>query len=128
MLLQKTIHVFRSGWLGLGICCLALLLAFGAAEFDLFGYSRYLPERGAVQAAGLTHYQSSGLYTTQDDVFVQDVLALHAAAIAEKARRSTADTHISSAPITRSSFISPTVWQTARSPSAITASSTTTPS
>ena len=49
MLLQKTIHVFRSGWLGLGICCLALLLAFGAAEFDLFGYSRYLPERGAVQ-------------------------------------------------------------------------------
>ena len=84
MLLQKTIHVFRSGWLGLGICCLALLLAFGAAEFDLFGYSRYLPERGAVQAAGLTHYQSSGLYTTQDDVFVQDVLALHAAAIAEK--------------------------------------------
>lgn len=57
---------------------------FGAAEFDLFGYSRYLPERGAVQAAGLTHYQSSGLYTTQDDVFVQDVLALHAAAIAEK--------------------------------------------
>ena len=76
MLLQKTIHVFRSGWLGLGICCLALLLAFGAAEFDLFGYSRYLPERGAVQAAGLTHYQSSGLYTTQDDAFVQDVLAL----------------------------------------------------
>ena len=67
MLLQKTIHVFLSGWLGLGICCLALLLAFGAAEFDLFGYSRYLPERGAVQAAGLTHYQSSGLYTTQDD-------------------------------------------------------------
>lgn len=128
MLLQKTIHVFRSGWLGLGICCLALLLAFGAAEFDLFGYSRYLPERGAVQAAGLTHYQSSGLYTTQDDAFVQDVLALHTAAIAEKARRSTADTHISSVPITRSSFISPTVWQTARSPSAITASSTTTPS
>ena len=84
MLLQKTIHVFRSGWLGLGICCLALLLAFGAAEFDLFGYSRYLPERGAVQAAGLTHYQSSGLYTTQDDAFVQDVLALHTAAIAEK--------------------------------------------
>lgn len=37
-----------------------------------------------MQAAGLTHYQSSGLYTTQDDAFVQDVLALHTAAIAEK--------------------------------------------
>ena len=84
MLLQKTIHVFRSGWLGLGACCLALLLAFGAAEFDLFGYSRYLPERSEVQAAGLTHYQANGLYTTQDDAFIQNVLALHTAAIGEK--------------------------------------------
>ena len=87
MLLQKTIHVFRSGWLGLGACCLALLLAFGAAEFDLFGYSRYLPERSAVQAAGLTHYQSNGLYTTQDDAFIQDVLNLHTAAVSEKSKK-----------------------------------------
>ena len=87
MLLQKTIHVFRSGWLGLGACCLALLLAFGAAEFDLFGYSRYLPERSAVQAAGLTHYQSNGLYSTQDDAFIQDVLNLHTAAVSEKSKQ-----------------------------------------
>ena len=87
MLLQKTVHVFRSGWLGLGACCLALLLAFGAAEFDLFGYSRYLPERSAVQAAGLTHYQSNGLYTTQDDAFIQDVLNLRTAAVSEKSKQ-----------------------------------------
>ena len=87
MLLQKTVHVFRSGWLGLGACCLALLLACGAAEFDLFGYSRYLPERSAVQAAGLTHYQSNGLYTTQDDAFIQDVLNLHTAAVSEKSKQ-----------------------------------------
>ena len=87
MLLQKTVHVFRSGWLGLGACCLALLLAFGAAEFDLFGYSRYLPERSAVQAAGLTHYQSNGLFTTQDDAFIQDVLNLHTAAVSEKSKQ-----------------------------------------
>lgn len=87
MLLQKTVHVFRSDWLGLGACCLALLLAFGAAEFDLFGYSRYLPERSAVQAAGLTHYQSNGLYTTQDDAFIQDVLNLHTAAVSEKSKQ-----------------------------------------
>ena len=87
MLLQKTVHVFQSGWLGLGACCLALLLAFGAAEFDLFGYSRYLPERSAVQAAGLTHYQSNGLYTTQDDAFIQDVLNLHTAAVSEKSKQ-----------------------------------------
>lgn len=87
MLLQKTIHVFQSGWLGLGACCLVLLLAFGAAEFDLFGYSRYLTERSAVQAAGLTHYQSNGLYTTQDDAFIQDVLNLHTAAVSEKSKQ-----------------------------------------
>ena len=87
MLLQKTLHVFQSGWLGLGACCLVLLLAFGAAEFDLFGYSRYLPERSAVQAAGLTHYQSNGLYTTQDDAFIQDVLNLHTAAVSEKSKQ-----------------------------------------
>lgn len=87
MLLQKTVHVFRSGWLGLGACCLALLLAFGAAEFDLFGYSRYLPERSAVQAAGLKHYQSNGLYTTQDDAFIQDVLNLHTAAVSGKSKQ-----------------------------------------
>lgn len=87
MLLQKTLHVFQSGWLGLGACCLVLLLAFGAAEFDLFGYSRYLPERSAVQAAGLTHYQSNGLYTTQDDAFIQDVLNLHMAAVSEKSKQ-----------------------------------------
>ena len=68
-------------------CCLVLLLAFGAAEFDLFGYSRYLPERSAVQAAGLTHYQSNGLYTTQDDAFIQDVLNLHTAAVSEKSKQ-----------------------------------------
>lgn len=84
MFLHKTFHVFRSGWLGLGVCCLALLLAFGSMKFDLFGYSRYLPERSAIQAAGLTHFQSGGLYTTQDDAFIQDVLALHAEAIGEK--------------------------------------------
>lgn len=87
MLLQKTLHVFQSGWLGLGACCLVLLLAFGAAEFDLFGYSRYLPERSAVQAAGLTHCQSNGLYTTQDDAFIQDVLNLHTAAVSEKSKQ-----------------------------------------
>ena len=87
MLLRNTIHVLQSGWLGLGACCLALLLAFGAAEFDLFGYSRYLPERSAVQAAGLTHYQSNGLYTTQDDAFIQDVLNLHTAAVSEKSKQ-----------------------------------------
>ena len=84
MLLQKTIHVFRSGWLGLGACCLVLLLAFGAAEFDLFGYSRYLPERSEIEAAGLTHYQANGLYTTQDGAFIENVLTLHAEAVEEK--------------------------------------------
>ena len=87
MLLQKTVFVFRSGWGGFAACCLVLAVVFGAAKFDLFGYSWYLPERSAVQAAGLTHYQSNGLYTTQDDAFIQDVLNLHTAAVSEKSKQ-----------------------------------------
>lgn len=93
MLLQKTVRVFKSGWLGYGACCLVLILAFGAAKFDLFGYSRRLPARAEIAAAGLTVSQyDGGVYTTDDADFISDVLALHTALVEEKsaqeARRS----------------------------------------
>lgn len=77
MLLQKTIHVFKSGWLGLGVCCAALLVVFGAAEYDLFGYSAYVPERGQIAAAGVTQNQYGDRYTSADESYIGDVLALH---------------------------------------------------
>ena len=85
MLLQKTVHVFRRGWIGFGACCLALLLAFSAAEFDLFGYSRYLPQRSEILAAGLTHEQYFGSYTSADGAYIDDILALHTALVENRA-------------------------------------------
>lgn len=76
MLLQKTVHVFKSGWGGLGLCCLALLLSFGAARLDLFGYSSYLPQRGQIDSVGLTTSQYD-LYLAQQPGFVDEVLQLH---------------------------------------------------
>ena len=84
MLLQKTVHVFKTGWPGFAACCLVLLLVFGAAEFDLFGYSRFLPARGEIQAAGLTQHQYWGEYTSVRSAYIDDVLALHTALIDEK--------------------------------------------
>ncbi len=85
MLLQKTVHVFRRGWIGFGVCCLALVLAFSAAEFDLFGYSRYLPQREEIQAAGLTQEQYFGSYTSADGAYIDDVLALHTTLVENRA-------------------------------------------
>ena len=84
MLLQKTVFVFRSGWGGFAACCLVLAVVFGAAKFDLFGYSRYLPQRSRIAAAGLTRNEYQGLYTSQDPAFIDRVLALHTAAVEEK--------------------------------------------
>ena len=87
MLLQKTVFVFRSGWGGFAACCLVLAVVFGAAKFDLFGYSRYLPQRSRIAAAGLTRNEYQGLYTSQDPAFIDRVLALHTAAVEEKPRQ-----------------------------------------
>ena len=87
MLLQKTVFVFRSGWGGFAACCLVLAVVFGAAKFDLFGYSRYLPQRSRIAAAGLTRNEYQGLSTSQDPAFIDRVLALHTAAVEEKPRQ-----------------------------------------
>ena len=78
---------FRSGWGGFAACCLVLAVVFGAAKFDLFGYSRYLPQRSRIAAAGLTRNEYQGLYTSQDPAFIDRVLALHTAAVEEKTQQ-----------------------------------------
>ena len=62
-------------------------VVFGAAKFDLFGYSRYLPQRSRIAAAGLTRNEYQGLYTSRDPAFIDRVLALHTAAVEEKPRQ-----------------------------------------
>ena len=78
MMLKKTIHVFKTGWVGLGVCCLALLLVFGAARFDLTGYSRRIPARDEIASVSVEFGPySGGLYNTGDAQAIADTLSLH---------------------------------------------------
>lgn len=78
MLLKKTVHVFKTGWLGLGVCCLALLAVFGAARFDLTGYSRHIPAQDEIASVSVEFGPySAGLHNTDDAQAIADTLALH---------------------------------------------------
>ena len=78
MLLKKTVHVFKTGWVGLGVCCLALLAVFGAARFDLTGYSRRIPAQDEIASVSVEYGPYAiGRYGTDDAQAIADTLALH---------------------------------------------------
>lgn len=80
MLLQKTLRVFRSGWLGFGVTCAVLVVLFGAVKIDLFGYSRYLPQRGQIVEANLSTSRHRN-YLSRDAEHIDAVLQLHTAVV-----------------------------------------------
>lgn len=43
MMMKKSFRVFRSGWGQFAVCCVLIVALMCAAEFDLFGYERYVP-------------------------------------------------------------------------------------
>ena len=77
---RKALVAMLGSLQGTALTCV-LAVVFGAAKFDLFGYSRYLPQRSQIAAAGLTRNEYQGLYTSQDPAFIDRVLALHTAAV-----------------------------------------------
>lgn len=80
MLLQKTLRVFRSGWLGFGVTCAAFAMLFGAVKIDLFGYSHYLPQRGQIVEASLSTSRYSS-HLSADAEHIDAVLRLHSAVV-----------------------------------------------
>jgi len=73
MMLQKTLRVFSHGWWGYLAVCLCLILTFGAARLDLFGYSRRVPSSDEVLSASISTYRSA-----HDDVPYTDPDAIAA--------------------------------------------------
>jgi ABC-2 type transport system permease protein len=78
MMLQKTMRVFTHGWWDYLVVCLCLILFFGAARLDLFGYSRRVPDESKVASVTVSAYTSG----TQDRPCtdadaIRDTLALH---------------------------------------------------
>lgn len=85
MLLQKTVHVFRTGWKGLAVCALVLTLVFGSAKLDLFGYSRYLPEREDIVSVSITRGDEPVF--SQDEGLIDGIVRLHRAAVENKSEQ-----------------------------------------
>lgn len=83
MMMKKSFRVFRSGWGGLGVCCLILAALLCACEFDLFGYEKYVPTAEKVESVNMN---CMGEYVTlESPESIEQVLALHESIVANKA-------------------------------------------
>ena len=78
MMLQKTVRVFSHGWWGYLAVSLCLLLAFGAARLDVFGYSRYVPETADIAYVSITSGPSEQAGSVTDAGVIGEMTELHA--------------------------------------------------
>ena len=77
MLLKKSIHVLKNGWVSYGICCVVLLLVFGAAKADVLGYVRAVPAQEEVDTVCVARSRYGYAAGTEDPQVIADALALH---------------------------------------------------
>ena len=77
MLVEKTIHVFRRGWKGLGVMCLMFLLFLSCAEFDWTGYEKRVPDGDDVASVNVNATGGYVDFALTDSEDVQQVLQLH---------------------------------------------------
>lgn len=54
MLIKKSFRVFRGGWAGFGISAAVIVLLMCAAELDLFGYERYVPQADSIVSVDIS--------------------------------------------------------------------------
>lgn len=84
MMLTKSVHVFKDGWRSLVICCVLLAAGFGAMRFDLFGYSRYVPDASEIEAVSIQSFSSDApIYPVGGQDAAEAVTALHRRCIEE---------------------------------------------
>lgn len=91
MLINKSFRAFGH-WKGCLVMLAAVVLCVGAVRLDIFGYGSELPEGGEVEMVHLgvggaaPHDQGRlGGYDIKDREYIQAVLDLHAAIVAERA-------------------------------------------
>ncbi len=74
MLIRKTVRVFPGKWKGLALVCLLLCLATAAAELDLTGFERRVPQAEEVETLTV----NAGLnFTLQDPENIRRAVELH---------------------------------------------------
>ena len=83
MIMEKTLHVFSTGWRWLGICVGIIAVFIFTWEFDLYGYERYVPAQEDVSSVTLSvDYMTPDAFTEQQNI--ADVRELHRRIINEK--------------------------------------------
>ena len=87
MLLRRTPNVFKKKvFLGAGVFALAMLLSFGITRLDPLGITRYIPASDqieSVEVCDFAGYYQKRPYTVTDPKEIDELSAVHAAAIAE---------------------------------------------
>ncbi len=79
MMIRRSLHVFPLPWKGLAAVCMACVLTVLAAETDLTGYERRVPDPGQVESV-------SFLYDTQlkDQQNIRELVEIHREIIGNK--------------------------------------------
>ena len=80
MMLQKSVRVFtgKRTWIGFAALCFVLAATFSVARFDLFGYSKKVPDARSVKVVSFDHTRVS------DKADIEAVVALHQQVVAQQ--------------------------------------------
>lgn len=81
MIIRKSFRVFRGRWKGLVITAVLFCALVCAAEFDLFGYERRVPEAGTVASVTIDSYDGAEFRSAEN---LQSVCALHQSIVENK--------------------------------------------
>lgn len=81
MLMQKTLRVFRGKWAGYIVSAAVLCAFLFAAEFDMTGYEKRLPDASEVKDASLGYYENAELEKSES---IETLIAYHARLLEEK--------------------------------------------
>lgn len=81
MIIHKSFRVFRGRWKGLVITAVLFCALVCAAEFDLFGSERRVPEASSVMSVTIDSYDSVEFRSAEN---IQSVCALHQSIVANK--------------------------------------------
>lgn len=83
MALKQKINVFKKEWLGYGICAVAILAVMAACRFDLFGFSRYVPDESDIAGVRLYNW-SNGTGFSEDSATIHAVRDIHQQIVSER--------------------------------------------
>lgn len=81
MIIHKSFRVFRGRWKGMVITAVLFCALVCAAEFDLFGYERRVPESDSVASVSIVTYDGAEFRSAEN---IQSACALHQSIVANK--------------------------------------------